>query len=122
MTCDPAKRTTSILNRRRRRRLVPGSILNIDRRPAHRQVRQQKQNVAFLLTVNPTTAMKENQRRRRIRPVFGEIKIEFQFEVVSLCISDIRKNVVLSRNVIDPGLGTGLRKSRTSHPQITQNK
>src|SRR5262247_889978 len=74
----PPQRTTTIFDRRWRRRLSCRSILDIDRRPTELEVRQQVQNVPFLLPVNPTAAMKENQCLIGATSIFWKIQIEFK--------------------------------------------
>lgn len=45
---------------------MSGAILNVKSRPIER-VRQQEKYVAFFLFVNPTTAVKKNQRESLMR-------------------------------------------------------
>src|SRR5678816_1849266 len=77
----PTQRATSIFDRRGRRRLTCGTIFNVDCRPTELQVWQQVQDVSFFLSVNPTTTVKENQRRLRAASILWKIQIEFKFEV-----------------------------------------
>src|ERR1700741_3908169 len=99
---------------------MPGSILNVDNSPTHLQIRQQVKNIPFLLSVNPTTAMKENQRRPGARSVSGNIQIEFQLDVACFCIGNVWEDVVINRSMVDPAIRLG--NGRSCYPQITQNK
>src|ERR1700754_944387 len=102
MIRDPAKCAARVFNGRGRGRLVPRSILNVNSGPTHRKVRKQVKNIAFLLSVNPAAAVKQNQRRSWPGPVLGKIKIEFQLEVVGFCIGDVWKDVVITTGVVNP--------------------
>ena len=95
------------------------SIFNIDSRPTLRQVWKQKKYVAFLLSLDPAAAVKKNQRRSRVGPVIGEIKIEFQLDVICFCIGDVWNDLIVTGCVIDPAIRIGLA---VCSPQITQIK
>src|SRR6185295_2295104 len=112
MIRDPTQRATSIFNSRGRRRLVRRSILNVYDSPTKLQIRQQVKNVTFLLSVNPTTAMKQNQRLVRTRSVPRKIQIEFQFDVVCFCISNVGDDVVIDGGIVDPTIRIRLRGNR----------
>src|SRR6476619_1847320 len=90
------------------------AILDVDRGPTHLEVRQQEEHVAFFLPVNPTAAMKKYQRRVRTRSVPGKIEIEFQFDTTCLRVRDIRENVILAGDVIDPAIGIRLTVCRSA--------
>src|SRR5689334_6053156 len=90
---------------------MPVAILDVDRSPTELEIGQQEEHVAFFLSVDPTAAMKEYQRRMRMSSVLRKIKIEFQLEIACLRVRDVRHDVVIAGNVIDPGIG-GLAVSR----------
>ena len=114
MIGEPAQRATRVFDCRRRRRLVPVAILDVDRRPTHLKIRQQVEHVAFFLPVDPTAAVKEYQRRVRTRSVFRQIQIEFQLDVAGLRVGDVGKDVVLGGNIIEPPIIRRLAVSRSA--------
>jgi len=53
------------------------SILNIDYRPTHGQIRKQIKDVAFFLSIYPTASMKEDESRLRHTAVLGKYRSSF---------------------------------------------
>src|SRR6185369_91065 len=111
---EPAKRAATVFDGRRRRRLARRSILDVDGRPTQFEVRQQVEHIALFLSVNPTAAVIQNQRRGRTRSILRQIKIEFQLEVTCLRISNIRKDIDLRWRVINPAIRTSLAVGRSA--------
>src|SRR5262245_59330733 len=97
MISHPPERAAAVLHRGRRRSVARQTILDIDDRPTERQIREELENIALFLPVNPTASVKQHKRRIRYASVLGQIQIQLQLSVIRNRVCDVRQYVVISR-------------------------